>query len=118
MLYDLVALFDGGNVGEELIQGVLEDDQLFPDGLELGNGVETLVNTVTVVTYLGLGSIQLELAGYEPCHNEQDVVEAAAYDARADLANTPDSVFCAHGAGYNVPWNEVRAHAHTPPEEA
>ena len=59
LLYVLVALFDGGNVGEELIQGVLEDDQLFPDGLELGNGVETLVNTVTVVTYLGLGSIQL-----------------------------------------------------------
>ena len=59
LLYDLVALFDGGNVGEELIQGVLEDDQLFPDGLELGNGVKTLVNAVAVVADLGLGRIQL-----------------------------------------------------------
>ena len=42
------------------------------------------------------------------------MIEAANYNPLAD--DTPDSVFCAHGAGYTVPWNEVRAHAHCPVE--
>ena len=42
------------------------------------------------------------------------MVEAAAYDPEADLPNTPDSVFCSHGAGYTVKWPEVPAHAHAP----
>ena len=77
LLYDLVALFDGLNVGEELIQGVLEDDQLFPDGLELGDGVKTLVNAVAVVTDLGLGSIQLQALFFDEivhAANHLDVV--------------------------------------------
>ena len=52
------------------------------------------------------------LAGYRPCHDAGRVVERAAYDPRADLPNTPDSVFCTHGAGYTVAWDEVPAHAH------
>ncbi len=42
------------------------------------------------------------------------MVEEAAYDPEADLPNTPDSVFCSHGAGYTVKWAEVSAHAHVP----
>ena len=62
----------------------------------------------------GLGRLSLELSGYEPCHDARRVVEAAAYDPEADLPNTPDSVFCSHGAGYTVKWPEVPAHAHAP----
>ena len=60
----------------------------------------------------GRGRLQLTLKGYEPCHDPEAVIEAAAYDPEADLENTPDSVFCAHGAGFNVKWNEVKDHMH------
>ena len=60
----------------------------------------------------GQGRISLELSGYEPCHDSQHVIEEARYDPEADLPNTPDSVFCSHGAGYTVKWHEVPEHAH------
>lgn len=60
----------------------------------------------------GTGRLSLEFSGYEPCHDAEEVIAAAAYDPAADAANTPDSVFCAHGAGYNVPWRDVPARAH------
>lgn len=60
----------------------------------------------------GRGRLFLEYAGYRPCHNAEQVIAEAAYDPVADLANTPDSVFCSHGAGYNVAWDQVPAQAH------
>lgn len=60
----------------------------------------------------GRGSLALELAGYESCHNAEQIIEQAAYEPEADLPNTPDSVFCSHGAGYTVKWNEVPEHTH------
>ena len=60
----------------------------------------------------GQGRISLEFSGYEPCHDSQHVIEEAEYDPEADLPNTPDSVFCSHGAGYTVKWREVPEHAH------
>lgn len=60
----------------------------------------------------GRGRLFLEYAGYRPCHNAEQVIADAAYDLVADLANTPDSVFCSHGAGYNVAWDQVPAQAH------
>ena len=60
----------------------------------------------------GMGRLQLTLRGYEPCHNTEAVVEAAAYDPEADLENTPDSVFCAHGTGFTVKWHEVKDYMH------
>lgn len=66
----------------------------------------------------GMGSLSLEFHGYEPCHNAQEVIEAAAYDPEADLASTPDSVFCSHGAGRTVKWNEVAEAAHVEPNPA
>lgn len=60
----------------------------------------------------GHGHLYLELAGYLPCHDAERVIEEAAYDPEADLPNTPDSVFCAHGAGYTVKWQDVPAAAH------
>ena len=61
----------------------------------------------------GRGRISLELAGYRPCHNADEVIAAAAYDPEADLPNTPDSVFCSHGAGHTVKWYDVPEYAHT-----
>ncbi|MBR0404122.1 MAG: GTP-binding protein [Eggerthellaceae bacterium] len=66
----------------------------------------------------GMGSLSLEFHGYEPCHNAQEIIDAAAYDPEADLANTPDSVFCSHGAGRTVKWDEVAKAAHVKPNPA
>ena len=60
----------------------------------------------------GRGRLQLSLSGYAPCHNAQAVIEETGYDPEADLDNTPDSVFCAHGAGFNVKWNQVKDYMH------
>ena len=60
----------------------------------------------------GRGQLQVTLRGYAPCHNTQKVVEEAGYDPESDLDNTPDSVFCAHGAGFTVKWNEVKDYMH------
>ena len=61
----------------------------------------------------GRGRFSLELTGYRSCHNADEVIAAAAYDPEADLPNTPDSVFCSHGAGHTVKWYDVLEHAHT-----
>ena len=67
----------------------------------------------TVASYTqGRGRLQVTLQGYAPCHNQEAVIAEAAYDPEADLENTPDSVFCAHGAGFNVKWNEVPNYMH------
>lgn len=60
----------------------------------------------------GRGRISCRLAGYYPCHNEKQVLDEMDYDPEADLQNTPDSVFCSHGAGTVVKWNEVEEHMH------
>ena len=60
----------------------------------------------------GRGQLQLTLQGYAPCHNQDAVVEELGYDPEADVENTPDSVFCAHGAGFNVKWNQVKDYMH------
>ena len=60
----------------------------------------------------GHGRITLNLAGYYPCHNPEEVMEAIGYDPERDLANPTGSVFCAHGAGFVVPWNEVPDYMH------
>ncbi len=62
----------------------------------------------------GMGRLSCTFAGYRPCHEEDAVVAAAGYDPVADLDNTPDSVFCAHGAGYPVAWKDVPSHMHVP----
>ena len=60
----------------------------------------------------GNGSISLSLAGYDICHNSEEIIESKAYSPEADLRNTPDSVFCAHGAGFVVPWDQVYDYMH------
>ena len=56
--------------------------------------------------------MSLTLDGYRPCHNAQQVIAETGYQPERDLDNPADSVFCAHGAGFVVPWSEVRSHMH------
>ncbi len=96
-------------------------------GEAFGNGTESGFLTLTgsvpaasmgdyareVAAYTGgRGRLFYELKGYEPCHNGEEVQEASAYDAEADLENPTGSVFCAHGAGFVVPWDQVPAYMH------
>ncbi len=60
----------------------------------------------------GEGRLSCTLKGYEPCHNTEEVIAQIGYEAERDLENSPDSVFCAHGAGFVVKWNEVKEHMH------
>ena len=60
----------------------------------------------------GRGRFSCSVEGYRPCHNSDEVIAAAGYDPERDVDNPAASVFCAHGAGFNVPWNEVRSHMH------
>lgn len=66
-----------------------------------------------VITYTrGRGSLNCIPDGYEVCANAEKIIEDIEYNPEADLENTPDSVFCAHGAGFNVKWNEVPEYMH------
>ena len=99
-----------------------------------GNGMDyaVLQGTVPVATMQdyssevhaytrGLGHLTLELSGYDVCHNSEEVIAETGYDSEADTANPTGSVFCAHGAGFIVPWDQVDNYMHLPrqfvPEE-
>ncbi|CDA61399.1 small GTP-binding protein domain [Clostridium sp. CAG:169] len=60
----------------------------------------------------GKGILSLSFDGYEPCAHPQQVIEEIGYDAKHDLQNPSFSVFCSHGAGFPVPWQEVPAYIH------
>ena len=94
-----------------------------PEAPENGGTLSTLRGLVpaselkdyadTVASYTqGRGRLQIALHGYAPCHNPEEVIKEAAYDPEGDLENTPDSVFCAHGAGFTVKWHDVKNYMH------
>ena len=76
--------------------------------------VSTLFDyTKEVISYTrGEGRLFCTSDGYEPCHNQDEIVQSIGYDPEADLYNTPHSVFCAHGAGFTVHWSEVDKYKH------
>ena len=80
-------------------------------GLVPASEVKDYADTLAAYTQ-GRGRLQLTLHGYAPCHNADAVIAETGYDPEADLENTPDSVFCAHGAGFNVKWNQVPEYMH------
>lgn len=90
---------------------------------ETKEGMATLVGSAPVVTMRdyqreviaytgGHGRLYCDLKGYEPCHNENEVIETLGYDAEKDLENPTGSVFCSHGAGFVVSWDEVKDYMH------
>lgn len=101
------------------MHGTFELDETNSQDLTLITGTAPVVGmrdyaqSVRAYTH-GQGQLELVVAGYYPCHNAEDVIRDVNYDPVADLENTPDSVFCAHGAGFPVPWNEVPTMAHYP----
>ena len=71
--------------------------------------------THEIISYTGgKGRLSCIPDGYEPCHNQDEIVEKCAYDPEADLENCPDSVFCDHGAGFVVKWYDVPKYMHLP----
>lgn len=97
----------GGRFGQPEAEGDFSTITGSLPAAELGDYADTLAAYTQ-----GKGRLQISLRGYEECHNPEAVVAAAGYDPERDPENTPDSVFCAHGAGFNVKWNEVKEHMH------
>lgn len=62
----------------------------------------------------GQGNISLQPDGYEECHNPQEVIEKIGYDKVRDTENTSDSVFCSHGSGFLIPWDQAEEYMHLP----
>ena len=62
----------------------------------------------------GRGRLMCTLKGYEACTNSEEVIEKIGYDPLSDVENTPDSVFCSHGSGFNVKWSDVYDYMHLP----
>ncbi len=66
-----------------------------------------------VIAYTkGLGRLVCTIKGYEPCHNATEIIENSGYYPEHDMGNPTSSVFCTHGAGFLVPWNEVKNYMH------
>lgn len=87
------------------------------------NDMAVLVGSAPVVTMKnyhkevlayskGQGRLFCNLKGYEPCHNAEEIIEIIGYDSERDINHPTGSVFCAHGAGFLVPWNEVKEYMH------
>ena len=81
----------------------------------VGRGPVSTLHDYTreIIAYTrGTGRLFCTSDGYEPCHNADEIIESVGYDPEGDLENTPHSVFCAHGAGFVVPWQEVDTYKH------
>ena len=93
----------------------MEGDWAKLQGLVPVSTMQGYVTTVHAYTH-GTGKLSCRLAGYYPCHDQQEVLEQIRYDSEADLENPTGSVFCVHGAGFVVPWYEVRKYMHVESE--
>lgn len=93
-------------------------DGPFDDGemsILMGRSPVTTMNdyATEVASYTaGRGRLFLELDGYDDCHNTEYIIETIEYNPTSDIENSPDSIFCAHGGGFNVKWNEVKNYMH------
>ncbi|MFD1484777.1 GTP-binding protein [Lacticaseibacillus baoqingensis] len=122
--YDFRLVVDQAQVGRALtdiqrMSGTADAPQPAGDGFVSVSGqapvseMQGYAQTVRAYTH-GRGQLECVVAGYQPCHDQAAVLAASDYDPVGDLPNTPDSVFCAHGAGYPVAWDQVPAMAHVP----
>lgn len=113
-------------VPEQMVGRAMTDIERMHGNFEttrLQNGMTVLAGTAPVsemqdyprevIQYTrGEGRLFCAPKGYAPCHNEEEVIAQIGYDAERDLENSADSVFCAHGAGFVVKWDEVKHHMH------
>lgn len=121
--YSYVLEIPEGNLGRamtdiERLHGTMNPPEI-QDGMAVLTGhapvvlIQDYQKEVTAYTK-GYGKITLNFYGYEKCHNTEEVVERIGYIPENDIRHTPDSVFCAGGSGYVLPWNEIREKAHMP----
>lgn len=98
------------------MKGTFEDPQTFGE-MSVLTGTAPVVNMngyqSEVISYSrGRGRLACRFKCYQPCHNEEEIIEAYGYDSEHDLVNPTGSVFCAHGAGFYVDWQQVADYAH------
>ncbi len=130
--YEFRMELPGENLGRamsdvERMHGTFESPEYEGDKVIL-NGAAPVATmqgyAAELVSYTrGTGRLTCNLCGYRPCHNTGEVIKRIAYDAESDLENSADSIFCAHGAGFLVPWREAANYMHLegialPPEAA
>lgn len=90
---------------------MMDGDRTVLEGRAPASCMEGYQKEVTAYTG-GAGRLSLTFAGYGPCHNSEEVIAETGYDSEADLENPTGSVFCAHGAGFVVSWDEVPSYMH------
>jgi Translation elongation factors (GTPases) len=95
------------------IQDGLEEQFTVLNGVAPVSEMQGYSQEVNSYTH-GQGHLECIVEGYRPCHNQVEIISEKDYDPVSDLENTPDSVFCAHGAGYPVSWNQLPKMAHVP----
>ena len=109
------------NIGRAMHDIELRSGEFDTPGMEDGMSVLTGSAPVScmrdyqqeVTAYTrGRGRLTLRVKGYQPCHNAEEVIAAFNYNPEADMENSPDSVFCSHGAGVVVRWMDVPSHMH------
>ncbi len=105
------AMTDLQRMGASFDQGADAGDMAVLTGSGPVSALREYPAEVTAYTR-GQGRVSFVFHGYEPCPEQDEVVRAIGYDPEADLANSPHSVFCSHGAGVVVPWNEVPGRMH------
>jgi len=106
------AMTDIQNMGGDFDPPETGDELTVLTGRAPVAGLQDYPRQVTAYTR-GKGRLSCQPAGYRPCADQEAIMDAAGYDPLRDTANPADSVFCSHGAGVVIPWQQVADHAHT-----
>ena len=107
------AMTDMERMGAQFQAPMIEENEAIMTGRVPVAALGDYARELAVYTK-GLGRISVAADGYGKCHNPQEVIEERGYDPTADLRNTPDSVFCANGSGFIVPYDQVYDYMHIP----
>lgn len=105
------AMNDLQQMGAELSAPDLIGEMSVIKGRAPVRSIRSYQRSVTAYTH-GLGKLSCSFGGYGGCVNPEEVIEEIGYNCDSDLENTADSVFCEHGAGFNVPWHQVTEYMH------
>ncbi len=103
------AMTDLQRMGAHFEQGTAEEGRSVLEGTAPVSELNPYRAQISAFTR-GRGQLNCTLRGYEPCHNSEEVLSRIGYDPDQDPENPSDSIFCSHGSGFQVKWNEVRSH--------
>ncbi len=105
------AMTDLTEMGAKLMPPEIEDEMSVIRGSAPVREIRSYQRSVTAYTH-GLGKLTCSFKGYDECVNPEEVIAEIGYNPDSDIENTADSVFCEHGAGFNVPWHQVTDYMH------